>query len=235
MHIIGRLAKDIKRVKALVNEKSAQNWINDRGLKDWKVQSEDLDNDENTPKNVIVTNPSGFQSIDGYRAVEPKQRIMLSQYYGKYPTKLARADHNYGSWYDETIRPLIPDAVGKQLFNKAVQIVLKSMGHSVDENLGRQIKPFVENNNQLSYDWLHSFGKVTSQIKGANAAIEEGEQLGFVLNFITQELSYETAIRIISHSKPAMKKDEEEEQQDELEAIQQSLVQGEKEKQNERF
>jgi hypothetical protein len=41
-------------------------------LKDWKVKTEDLDNDENTPKNVIVTNPSGFYSIDGYRAVEPK-------------------------------------------------------------------------------------------------------------------------------------------------------------------
>ncbi|KAA6319537.1 MAG: hypothetical protein EZS28_054799, partial [Streblomastix strix] len=125
IHIVGRLAKDIKRVKALVNEKSAQNWITDRGLKGWKVQSEDLDNDENTPKNVIVTNPSGFYSIDGYRAVEPKQRFLLNQYYGKYPTKLQRTDNNYGAWYDETIRPLIPAAVGKQLFNKAVQIVLK--------------------------------------------------------------------------------------------------------------
>ncbi|KAA6397661.1 MAG: hypothetical protein EZS28_006817 [Streblomastix strix] len=138
MHIVGRLAKDIKRVNALFIEQSAQNWITDRGLKDWKVKTEDLDLDPNTPKNVIVTNPSRFYSIDGYRAVEPKQRFMLSQYYGKYPTKLQRADHNYGSWYDQTIRPLIPDAVGKQLFNKAVQIVLKSVGLSVDENNGWQ-------------------------------------------------------------------------------------------------
>ncbi|KAA6309852.1 MAG: hypothetical protein EZS28_056427, partial [Streblomastix strix] len=131
------LAKDIKRVKALVNEQSAQNWITDRGLKDWKVKTEDLDLDPNTPKNVIVTNPSGFYSIDGYRAVEPKQRFLLNQYYGKYPSKLQRTDNNYGAWYDETIRPLIPAAVGKQLFNQAVQIVLKSMGHAVDENHGR--------------------------------------------------------------------------------------------------
>ncbi|KAA6353676.1 MAG: hypothetical protein EZS28_050797 [Streblomastix strix] len=137
VHIVGKLAKDIKRIKTLVNEQSAQNWIKDRGLKDWKVQTEDLDLDPNTPKNVIVTNPSGFYSIDGYCAVEPKQRFMLNQYYGKYPTKLERTDNNYGSWYDETIRPLIPAAIGKQLFNKAVQIVLKSMGHSVDENHGR--------------------------------------------------------------------------------------------------
>ncbi|KAA6385374.1 MAG: hypothetical protein EZS28_019100 [Streblomastix strix] len=136
-NIVGRLAKDIIRVKALVSEQSAQNLINDRGLKNWKVQTQDLDNDENTPKNVIVTNSSRFYSIDGYRAVEPKQRFMLSQYYGKYPTKLSRANHNYGSWYDQTIRPLIPAGVGKQLFNKAVQIILKSMGHSVDENHGR--------------------------------------------------------------------------------------------------
>ncbi|KAA6386552.1 MAG: hypothetical protein EZS28_017920 [Streblomastix strix] len=136
INIVGRLAKDIKRVKALVNEQSAQNWITDRGLKDWKVQTEDLDLDPNTPKNVIVTNPSGFYSIDGYRAVEPKQRFMLNQYYGKYPTKLSRADNSYGSWYDQTIRPLIPAAVGKQLFNKAVQIALKSMGHMVEENHG---------------------------------------------------------------------------------------------------
>ncbi|KAA6365650.1 MAG: hypothetical protein EZS28_038823, partial [Streblomastix strix] len=136
MHIVGRLAKDIKRVKALVIEQGAQNWINDRGLKDWKVQTEDLDNDENTPKNVIVTNSSGFYSIDGYRVVEPKQRFMLSQYYGKYPTKLARADHNYGS----------------------------CMGHSVDETMEGRIKLFVENNNQLSQDWLHSFGKVISLV-----------------------------------------------------------------------
>ncbi|KAA6324790.1 MAG: hypothetical protein EZS28_054146, partial [Streblomastix strix] len=138
MHIVGRLAKDIKRVKALVNEQSAYNWINDRSLKDWKVQTEDLDLDSNTLKNVIVSNPSGFYSIDGYRAVEPKQRFLLSQYDGKQPSKLSIADHNYGSWYDQIIRPLIPDAVGKQLFNKAIQIVLKSMGHSVDENNGRQ-------------------------------------------------------------------------------------------------
>ncbi|KAA6392512.1 MAG: hypothetical protein EZS28_011965 [Streblomastix strix] len=60
VNIVGRLAKDIKRVKALVNEQSAQNWINDRGLKNWKVQTEDLDIDPNTPKNVIVTNSIGF-------------------------------------------------------------------------------------------------------------------------------------------------------------------------------
>ncbi|KAA6359836.1 MAG: hypothetical protein EZS28_044636, partial [Streblomastix strix] len=36
VHIVGKLAKDIKRVKALVNEQSAQNWITDRGLKGWK-------------------------------------------------------------------------------------------------------------------------------------------------------------------------------------------------------
>ncbi|KAA6363423.1 MAG: hypothetical protein EZS28_041051, partial [Streblomastix strix] len=87
MHIVGRLAKDIKRVKALFYEYCAQNWITDRGFKDWKVKTEDRDLDLNTPKNVIVTNSSGFYSIDGYRAVEPKQRFMLSQYYGKYPTK----------------------------------------------------------------------------------------------------------------------------------------------------
>ncbi|KAA6372455.1 MAG: hypothetical protein EZS28_032017 [Streblomastix strix] len=296
MHIVGRLAKDIKRVKALVNEQSAQNWITDRGLKGWKVQSEDLDNDENTPKNVIVTNPSGFYSIDGYRAVEPKQRFLLNQYYGKYPAKLARADHNYGSWYDQTIRPLIPDAVGKQLFNKAVQIVLKSMGHSVDENNGRQnqalrrqqqltflkLAPFLwksyfigtyaaanapeqakqaftsadyfkmyndiktrkqyEAINKQAINVFNSlyegkplteltvlYDQIKTQITRANAAIEQGEQLGFVLNFITQELSYETAIRIISHTK-AMKKDEEEDQ-DEIEAIQQSLGQVDKVKQ----
>ncbi|KAA6355384.1 MAG: hypothetical protein EZS28_049090, partial [Streblomastix strix] len=48
VHIVGKLAKDIKRVKALVNEQSAQNWITDRGLKDWKVKTEDLDLDPNT-------------------------------------------------------------------------------------------------------------------------------------------------------------------------------------------
>ncbi|KAA6380772.1 MAG: hypothetical protein EZS28_023702 [Streblomastix strix] len=300
IHIVGRLAKDIKRVKALVNEQSAQNWITDRGLKGWKVQTEDLDNDENTPKNVIVTNPSGFYSIDGYRAVEPKQRFMLSQYYGKYPTKLQRADHNYGSWYDQTIRPLIPDAVGKQLFNKAVQIVLKSMGHSVDENNGRQnqelrrkqqltflkLAPFLwkshfigvyaaanapqeakqaftsanyfqmynnaqtrkqfEAINKQAINVFNSlyegkplaeltelYDQIKAQITRANAAIESGEELGFVLNFITQQLSYETAIHIISHSK-AMKKDEEEDQ-DELVAIQQSLDQVEKVKEKQEF
>ncbi|KAA6395138.1 MAG: hypothetical protein EZS28_009334 [Streblomastix strix] len=280
VHIVGKLAKDIKRVKALVNEQSAQNWIKDRGLKDWKVQTEDLDNDENTPKNVIVTNPSGFYSIDGYRAVEPKQRFMLNQYYGKYPSKLSSAEHNYGSWYDETIRPLIPAAVGKQLFNKAAQIVLKSMGHSVDENHGRsnqalrrkqqltflrlapflwkshfigvyaaanapqqakqaftsanyfqkynkaQIRKLYEAINKQAINVFNSsyegkplteltelYDQIKAQITRANAAIEEGgEELGFVLNFITQELSYETAIRIISRSKPAMKNDEEEEE-----------------------
>ncbi|KAA6369080.1 MAG: hypothetical protein EZS28_035394 [Streblomastix strix] len=301
MHIVGRLAKDIKRVKALVNEQSAQNWITDRGLKDWKVKTEDLDLDPNTPKNVIVTNPSGFYSIDGYRAVEPKQRFLLNQYYGKYPAKLASADHNYGSWYDQTIRPLIPDAVGKQLFNKAVQIVLKSMGHSVDENNGRQnqalrrqqqltflkLAPFLwksyfigtyaaanapeqakqaftqanyfkmynEIKTRKQYEAINKqainvfnslyegkplieltqlYDQIKAQITRANAAIESGEELGFILNFITQKLNYETAIHIISHSK-AMKKDEEDEEQDEIEAIQQSLGQVEKEKQEQQF
>ncbi|KAA6366118.1 MAG: hypothetical protein EZS28_038354 [Streblomastix strix] len=296
VHIVGKLAKEIKRVKALVNEQSAQNWITDRGLKDWKVQTEDLDLDPNTPKNVIVTNPSGFYSIDGYRAVEPKQRFLLNQYYGKYPTKLQRTDNNYGSWYDQTIRPLIPDAVGKQLFNKAVQIVLKSMGHSVDENNGREnqalrrqqqltflkLAPFLwksyfigvyaaanapeqakqaftsanyfkmysEIKTRKQYEAINKqainvfnnlyqgkplaeltelYNQIKTQITRANAAIESGEELGFVLNFITQELSYETAIRIISHTK-AMKKDEEEDQ-DEIEAIQQSLGQVDKVKQ----
>jgi hypothetical protein len=72
LHIVGLLAKDIKRVKALVNADSAKNWIADRGLKGWKVDLEDLDNDARTPRNVIVSNPSGFYSIDGYRTVEPK-------------------------------------------------------------------------------------------------------------------------------------------------------------------
>ncbi|KAA6395864.1 MAG: hypothetical protein EZS28_008611 [Streblomastix strix] len=101
------------------------------------MKTEDIDLDPNTPKNVIVTNSSGFYSIDGYRAVEPKQRFMLSQCYCKYSSKLSRADHSYGSWNDQTIRPLNPDAVGKQLFNQVVQIIFKSMGYSVDENNGR--------------------------------------------------------------------------------------------------
>ncbi|KAA6372690.1 MAG: hypothetical protein EZS28_031784 [Streblomastix strix] len=287
IHIVGRLAKDIKRVKALVNKKSAQNWITDRGLKDWKVKTEDLDLDPNTPKNFIVTNPSGFYSIDGYRAVEPKQRFMLNQYYGKYPTKLASVDHNYGSWYDETIRPLIPAAVGKQLFNKAVQIVLKSMGHSVDENNGR-LAPFLWKNHFIgvyaavnapqqakqaftSANYFQMYNNVQTrkqyeainkqainvfnnlyegkllaeltelqdqikeQIQRANAAIEGGEQLGFVLNFITQDLSYETVIHIISYSKAIKIDEDEEEQLDELAAIQQSLIEGGTEKQNDRF
>ncbi|KAA6390554.1 MAG: hypothetical protein EZS28_013915 [Streblomastix strix] len=303
MHIVGRLSKDIKRVKALVNEQSAQNWIKDRGLKDWKVQTEDLDKDKNTPKNVIVTNPSGFYSIDGYRAVEPKQRFLLSQYYGKQPTKLARSDHNYGSWYDQTIKPLIPDAVGKQLFSEAVQIVLKSMGHSFDENNGRQnqalrrqqqltflkLAPFLwksyfigtyaaanapeqakqaftqanyfkmynetkarKQNEAINKQAINVFNglydgkplaeltelydQIKAQIQKANVAIESGEELGFVLNFITQKLNYETAIHIISHSK-AMKKDQEDEEQDENEAILLSLGQVEKvkEKQEQDF
>ncbi|KAA6370646.1 MAG: hypothetical protein EZS28_033827 [Streblomastix strix] len=140
--LVGKLAKDIKRVKALVNEDSAKNWITDRGLneKGWSVKSEDLDDDRNTSNNVIVTNPSGFYSIDGYRAVEPKQRFLLNQYYGKYPQKAQRRQNNYGSWYDETIRPLIPAAIGKQLFNKAVQIVLKSLGHVIDKEADQQTK-----------------------------------------------------------------------------------------------
>ncbi|KAA6362932.1 MAG: hypothetical protein EZS28_041541 [Streblomastix strix] len=95
INIVGRLAKDIKRVKALVNEQSAQNWIKDRGLKDQTVQTDDLDLYPNAPKNVIVTSPSGLYSIDSYRAV------------------------------------------GKYLFSKAFRIVLKSMGHAVDENHGK--------------------------------------------------------------------------------------------------
>ncbi|KAA6366639.1 MAG: hypothetical protein EZS28_037835 [Streblomastix strix] len=284
MHIAARLAKDIKSVKALINGQSAQNWIKDRGLKDWKVQTEDLDNDENTPKNVIVTNPSGFYSIDGYRAVEPKQRFLLSQYYGKYPAKLTRADHNYGSWYDQTIKPLISDAVGKQLFNKAVQIVLKSKGTQLMKtmeapflwknyfigiyaaaNAPQQAKlPFTSANYFKMYNELNTrkqyeainkqainvfnslyegkplteltelYDQIKAQIQRANAAIEEGgEELGFILNFITQKLNYETAIHIISHSK-AMKKDEEEDQ-DELEAISQSLGQVEKVKEKQEF
>ncbi|KAA6388865.1 MAG: hypothetical protein EZS28_015608 [Streblomastix strix] len=304
MHIVGRLAKDIKSVQALVNEQSAQNWITDRGSKDWKVKIENLDLDPNTPKNVIMTNPSGFYSIDGYRVVEPKQRFMQSQYFGKYPTKLQRVDHSYGSWYDQTIRPLIPNAVGKQLFDKAVQIVPKSMAHSLYENKGREnqslrrkqqltflkLDPFLwkshfigtyaaanapqyakqaftsqnyfkmcnelkirkqyEAINKQAMNVFNSlyqgkplkeltelFDKIKAWITRANIAIEEGEDFGFVLNFIIQELSYETAIRIISHSKPVMKKDEEEKEQNQLEAIQQSLgqVEKEKEKQNQQF
>ncbi|KAA6364216.1 MAG: hypothetical protein EZS28_040257 [Streblomastix strix] len=268
VHIVGKLAKDIKRVKALVNEQSAQNCITDRGLKDWKVQTENLDLDPNTPKNVIVTNPSGFYSIDGYRAVEPKQRFLLNQYYGKYPTKLQRTDNNYGSWYDQTIRPLILDAVGKQLFNKAVQNVLKTpflwkshfIGVYAAANAPEQAKlAFTSANyfkmysdiktrkqyeaiNRQAINVFNSlyegkplaeltelYNQIKAQITRANDAIESGEELGFVLNFITQELSYETAIRIISHTK-AMKKDEEEDQ-DEIEAIQQSLGQVDKVKQ----
>ncbi|KAA6366687.1 MAG: hypothetical protein EZS28_037786, partial [Streblomastix strix] len=168
---------------------------------------------------------------------------------------------------------------------KAVQIVLKSMGHSVDENKGRQnqalrrkqqltflrLAPFLwkshfigvyaaanapqqakqaftsadyfkmyndaQTRKQSLTELTELYDQIKEQITRANAAIESGEEFGFVLNFITQQLSYETAIRIISHSKPAMKKDEEEEEeeQDELVATQQSLIQGEIEKQNERF
>ncbi|KAA6386170.1 MAG: hypothetical protein EZS28_018305 [Streblomastix strix] len=66
--LVGKLAKDNKRVKALVNEESAANWITDRGwqAKGWSVKSEDLDKDINTPNNVIVTNPSGL--LDNYYA-----------------------------------------------------------------------------------------------------------------------------------------------------------------------
>ncbi|KAA6358931.1 MAG: hypothetical protein EZS28_045543, partial [Streblomastix strix] len=136
MHIFGKQAKDIKRVKAFVNEQSAQNWITDRQLKGWNVEKQDPDNDLYTPDNDNVTNSSGFYSIDGYRAVEPKQRVMLSQYYGKYPKKLDRMDNSYGSWYDKTIRTLIPAPVGKQLFDKAVHIILNSNNHSIEENHG---------------------------------------------------------------------------------------------------
>ncbi|KAA6376996.1 MAG: hypothetical protein EZS28_027477, partial [Streblomastix strix] len=107
MHIVGRLAKDIKRVKALVSRQSTLNWITDRGLNDWKVWNENLVSDENTPKNDFVTNSSRFYSIGGYRAVEPKQRFMLNQHYCNYPTKLQRADNNYGYKYDEILRILI--------------------------------------------------------------------------------------------------------------------------------
>ncbi|KAA6390267.1 MAG: hypothetical protein EZS28_014205 [Streblomastix strix] len=53
INIVGRLAKNIKRVKALVNGQSAQKLITDRDLKDWKVQTEDLDLDPNALKKLI--------------------------------------------------------------------------------------------------------------------------------------------------------------------------------------
>ncbi|KAA6390849.1 MAG: hypothetical protein EZS28_013624 [Streblomastix strix] len=159
--LVVKLAKDFKIVKALINVESAANLITDRGLqeKGWAVKSEDLDKDVNTPNNVIVTNPSGFYSIDGYRAVEPKQRFLLNQYYGTYPKKAQRRENNYGSWYDEQIRPLIPAAIGKQLFNKAVQIVFKNLSHIIDKQADQQtrLKQQMTYLKCASYIWKKKF------------------------------------------------------------------------------
>lgn len=48
------------------------------------------DGDRNpwTSDNVIVRNPNGFYSIDGYCAVKSKDRFLLNQYYTKYLSKL---------------------------------------------------------------------------------------------------------------------------------------------------
>ncbi|KAA6401633.1 MAG: hypothetical protein EZS28_002836 [Streblomastix strix] len=213
IYIVGRLAKDIKRVKTLVNEQSAQNWINDK----------------------------------------------------------ARVDHNHGFWYDETIRPLIPAAVAKQLFNKAAQIVLKSMRHSVYENHGRtnqalrrkqqlsflRLAPYLwkkyfigwiatlKANEQTNYAFtqanyfqilfqekqLSELAGLYNQIKDQTAKIEtlieDGADLGFVLNFTPPILDYQQAIRIIQLSKPpktAMQNGEPGDNElNELAAIQQSL------------
>ncbi|KAA6363608.1 MAG: hypothetical protein EZS28_040865, partial [Streblomastix strix] len=102
-----------------------------------KIHGIDFDQNEfKTDDTVDTLQSAHFVSIPDYQVKQ------LCKKFGRpyFSQNTERTDNNYGSWYYETIRPLISDAVGKQLFNQVVQIVLKSMGHTVDENHGRTIQ-----------------------------------------------------------------------------------------------
>ncbi|KAA6385132.1 MAG: hypothetical protein EZS28_019341 [Streblomastix strix] len=106
----------------------------------WKVEMRDGDRNPWTSDNVIVRNPNGFYSIDGYCAVKSKDRFLLNQYYTKYLSKLQRLENKNRQWYEYNVKSPYSDYIEKgfYLFRQQVMAVLKQINHKIEENLFNQ-------------------------------------------------------------------------------------------------
>ncbi|KAA6397845.1 MAG: hypothetical protein EZS28_006631 [Streblomastix strix] len=89
--LVGFLNRDIKKINRLSSAISAQRYINDKHLENrFDVREQDLDENEETPKNVVVYDKkkNAIYSVDGYTTAvgfgddkHPHKRNWKKQYY----------------------------------------------------------------------------------------------------------------------------------------------------------
>jgi hypothetical protein len=119
--IVARRSQGIKYNPLLSSEIAARNWLKAKQDYDrlhgtdiysnWHITTGDLDNDENTPDDILVVNSSGeLQYVDGYGLTDGKKRKKDAVFYNYHPSRSDAAN----------FRKALKDRQDRALYNRYV-------------------------------------------------------------------------------------------------------------------
>jgi len=147
-NIVGILNQDIKRLNVLASRESAQDYL-DRTYKNnpkerafWTIDEQNLDDDDVTPDNVLVSRKGKLYSIDGYKVVPPTTRNYKHKFFQKHPTPASRDGVKYTEFWQkmrDDERAADPDYVpnARSAVKKAISDVMKGLGLSAKKFLDK--------------------------------------------------------------------------------------------------